>query len=240
MPAELGYYHVFVSSSSFYPTLYTTIDFSELEETHLNAQALELHISQALGIDVSSSMVHEYHTGAAKQGIPESKMHAVVGNLIDASLPPDPCFSAPEFYNFDIAAVGFGWHHFSDPAFAAKQLALRLKVGGTLLIIDFLPHVGAGGDHGREKADGYGEDKEVKIAARQTITHMGFAEGDIKKMFEEAGVGVDFDFVVLEKEIVFESEGQSMWRTAFMARGRKGWWRRDKRFSFLRNRNQVP
>ena len=193
-------------------------------------------------------MVQEYNTGASNQGIPESEMHAVIGNLIDASSPPDPSLSGPEFYHFDIAAVGMGWHHFTDPNFAAKRLAERLTPGGVLLIIDFLPHEAFGhshehghnhghghahghGDasgHGHEegheegKVDGYGKDTKMEGSAAHTVTHMGFAEEDIKKMFEEAGVGGDFQHVVLGKGVVFESEGKSMRRTAFMARGRKG------------------
>lgn len=189
-------------------------------------------------------MVQEYNTGASNQGIPESEMYAVAGNLIDASSssPPEPSLSAPEYYDFDIAAVGMGWHHFTDPAFAAKQLSQRLRTDGTLLIIDFLPHEGFGHSHdhshghdhdhkhgeghghghGETKKDGEAKDTKVESAAAHTVTHWGFAEEDIKKMFEEAGVGVDFDFVVLGKGIVFEGEGKTMRRTVFMARGRKG------------------
>jgi SAM-dependent methyltransferase len=184
-------------------------------------------------------MVLEYNTSAHNQGIPESEMYAVVGNLIDSSTPPAPEFEAPEWYGFDIAAVGMGWHHFSDPGYAAKRLSERLKTGGVLLIVDFLPHEGFGHSHahshahgekhhghghghGGRKADGYGEDKKMEGAAAHTVTHFGFSEEDIKKMFEQAGVGEDFKFVVLGKGVVFESEGKSIRRTAFMARGRKG------------------
>ncbi|KAG0651262.1 putative methyltransferase [Hyphodiscus hymeniophilus] len=216
--------------------------------TGLVSRALAPYITSATGIDISSSMVHEYNTSASNQGIPESEMHAVVGNLIDSSSLPDSSFEGKEFFDFDVAAVGMGWHHFTDPAYAAKALGKRLKKGGVLLIIDFLPHEGIGeGGHGhghahhhghsgnhnhnhshdagdqgeKERADGYGEDKNMESAAAHTVTHWGFAKEDIKKMYEEAGVGVDFDFVVLGKGVVFEKEGKSMRRTAFMAKGRK-------------------
>ena len=202
-------------------------------------QALAPYITQSLGIDLSFSMVLEYNTSALNQGIPESEMSAVVGNLIDPSNTSSSELEVPEFYNFDIAAVGMGWHHFPNPSFAAKRLAKRLKPGGVLLIIDFLPHErfdpihkhgdvkgeghghGRAHSHGEETPDGYGDSK-MEGAAAHTVTHFGFREEDIKKMFEGAGVGVDFKFVVLEKDIVFGSEGKNMRRTAFMARGRKG------------------
>jgi SAM-dependent methyltransferase len=177
-------------------------------------------------------MVNEYNTGAHNQGIPESEMHAVVGNFIDSSTTPGPEFNAPEYFNFDIAAVGMGWHHFTEPAYAAKRLSERLKVGGVLLIVDFLPHKGFGDGHGHhhhnhekindgEKVDGYGDDKKLEQSVAQTVIHHGFSEEDIKKMFQDAGVGNDFKFVVLGKGVVFESQGKSQSRTVFMARGKK-------------------
>lgn len=85
-------------------------------------------------------MVHEYNTAARNQGIPESEMHAVQGNLIDAGSLGPATLTGDAFFDFDIAAVGMGFHHFDDPALAAKRLAGRLKKGGVLMIIDFLPH----------------------------------------------------------------------------------------------------
>lgn len=150
--------------------------------------------------------MNEYNTGALNQGIPESEMHAVVGNLIS----PDktPSASLPELYDFDIAAVGLGFHHFTDPALAAKRLGERLKVGGTLLIIDFLPH---GHDHSLNH-------KEME---ERGVTHMGFSEEDTRTMFEGAGVGEDFEYVVLGKGIVFSKDGTNLRREVFMAKGRK-------------------
>jgi len=67
-------------------------------------------------------------------------MYAYQGNLCAPDDPNPPALASPEFYNFDIAAVGLGFHHFDKPALAARRLAERLKTGGVLLILDFLPH----------------------------------------------------------------------------------------------------
>lgn len=177
-------------------------------------------------------MVKEYNVGAKNQGISEDEMYAVVGNLIDPT--PSTALSGPQFEGFDIAAVGMGWHHFDDPPLAAKRLAERLKVGGVLLIIDFLPHAGPGHTHGHNHSHEHGsegnhdhakdkgnESIEIPHSASHTVTHLGFSEDDTRKMFEEAGVGGGFEYVRLGKGLVFTNQGQEMKRSVFMARGRK-------------------
>lgn len=67
-------------------------------------------------------------------------MHAHQGNLCVPDDPSPAAFAGPEFFNFDVAAVGLGFHHFDHPALAARRLAERLKTGGVLVILDFLPH----------------------------------------------------------------------------------------------------
>lgn len=67
-------------------------------------------------------------------------MHAYQGNLCVPDDPNPAALTAPEFSDFDIAAVGLGFHHFDDPSLAARRLAERLKTGGVLMILDFLPH----------------------------------------------------------------------------------------------------
>lgn len=67
-------------------------------------------------------------------------MHAYQGNICDPSDPNPAALAGPEFTGFDVAAVGLGFHHFDDPTLAARRLGERLKTGGVLMILDFLPH----------------------------------------------------------------------------------------------------
>jgi SAM-dependent methyltransferase len=163
-------------------------------------------------------MVNEYNASAQNQGIPPSEMHAVVGNLIELSAPNPAPISGPEFHDFDIAVVGLGFHHFSDPAVAAKRLAERLKMGGVFMIVDFMPH---GHFHGHDGRDGHGHDHPAK----KTVMHMGLSEEEMKKAFEEAGVGGGFEYVVLGKGVVFEDKEKEtkLERSVFMARGSRVW-----------------
>lgn len=210
--------------------------------TGLVSRALLPFITQAVGIDLSSGMVDVYNQTAANQGLAPEEMRAVVGNLVPSSgNGPQGEISGEEFWEFDIAAVGLGFHHFEKPALAAKRLGERLKKGGTLLIIDFLPHglTGHGQGHGQESAakhDGHAhrhgstdgdaaqEDPEQEKKTQATVLHNGFSEQQMKTMFEDAGVGEGFEFVSLGNAVVFsklKENGEDMKRTVFMARGRK-------------------
>lgn len=183
--------------------------FPHLFHKRLIGQAFAPYVTQCVGIDLSENMVAEYNKSVVNQGIRSSEMHAVIGNLLSPSDPSPASLSSPEFFNFDIAAVGVGFHHFDDPVFAAKQLVARLKPGGILFIIDFLPH---------PKMDLYNS------PATHTVVHLGFSEEDVRRMFDEAGVGGDFRYVIVGKEIVFthaKEEGKSIVRSVFMARGEK-------------------
>ncbi|KAL2069065.1 hypothetical protein VTL71DRAFT_15403 [Oculimacula yallundae] len=177
--------------------------------TGLVSRALAPYITQSVGIDLTEGMVKEYNTAARNQGIPETEMVAVQGNLIDVNDPSPANLAGKEFYDFDIAAVGLGFHHFDDPALATKRLAERLKKGGALFIVDFLPH-----QH-------FPKDGEDGHKAAKTVTHMGFSQEDIKKMFEDAGVGSNFDYKVIGKGVVFEADGKQMSRSVFFAKGAK-------------------
>jgi hypothetical protein len=101
-------------------------------------------------------MAAEYNTLASNQGLAPSEMRASVGNLLDPADASPAAFCGEEWFGFDLAAVGFGFHHFEDPVLAASRLAERLETGGVLLIIDFLPHAPfeaqPGGDAGQGAA----------------------------------------------------------------------------------------
>jgi len=131
-------------------------------------------------------------------------MHAYQGNLLDPS-GPSASLSSPHFYNFDIAAVGLGFHHFVDPDLAASRLAERLRPGGVLVLVDFLSH-----DH--------------DATTNSTVQHHGFSEEQMRGVFGAAGAGKGFAMEEIGKGIVFEGaggEGKRMVRRVFIARGEK-------------------
>jgi SAM-dependent methyltransferase len=184
-----------------------------------NKQAFAPYITQAVGIDISPNMVHEYNTWSSTQSL-TSKMSAFVGNLLDPADSSPSAFEGEDFHNFDFAAVGIGFHHFEDPVLAATRLADRLKKGGVLLILDFLVDEKTGskgngngfGQHGH----GNGGGAIAKMGKRR-----GFGQDEMKLMFESACMGMDFGFEVIAKGAVFETPKHSMAKDVFMARGTK-------------------
>lgn len=169
-------------------------------------------------------------------------MAAFHGNLCVPEDQDPEAFRGDKFFGFDLAVVGLGFHHFDDPDLAAKRLAARLRQGGVLLIIDFLPHAphgsGASGGHDDHHhhheqehhhhhddthAHGHGrEDGDIEMAANEkalrTVTHHGFSEEHIREIFVGAGVGKDFALDNMGQVKFGEKHGK---RTLFMARGTK-------------------
>lgn len=83
-------------------------------------------------------MVSTYIERARAANLSEATVNAVVGDLFDKSNPSPPELSGPGWQNFDLATVGFGFHHFGDVVHSARQLKERLRPGGVLVINDFL------------------------------------------------------------------------------------------------------
>lgn len=210
-------------------------------------------------------MVSVYNCNAYNQGLTSDFMSATVGNLLDPADPSPADFKGEEWFNFDLAVVGLGFHHFEDPTLAAERLAERLKPGGVLMIIDFMPHAhhgeievdGDGGSgsgegsshghghghglfhdlgHGHGHGDHVSDDKGVEPTPEtdpkegdkgfqkvmETIAHAGFSNEDVYAAFEKAGVGNDFAFDVLKKDVVFRTNDRKITRQVFFARGTKG------------------
>ncbi|KPA40539.1 2-heptaprenyl- -naphthoquinone [Fusarium langsethiae] len=147
------------------------------------AAVLAQHTSEAIGIDLSEDMVNVYNAQAQNQS---SSRQAFQGNLADPTDASPAAFTDAKFFDFDVAGVGLGFHHFDKPDLASKRLAERLRPGGVLFIIDFVAY----------KID-------PKDAAKRGIAHHGFSEEQIRKMFEDAGL-TNFAYQELPEPIAFK------------------------------------
>lgn len=213
-------------------------------------KALGDSVSAIRGIDISDNMVQRYNVAASSSGLSHERAHAVVGDLLAASGPsPAEALAGPDWYDFDVAVVGLGFHHFEDPALAAKRLTERLKPEtGVLVIVDFLPFEARGGQHQHGHGHGHGHshgeagshshshshphaqgDGGFPLKMQQTIKHHGFTANGLQALFEAAGLE-DFGFDVLPEPAVFDFEEGRKERTVFVAKGRRkaGAWGRVK------------
>ena len=170
-------------------------------------KALGPYVDIIRGIDISERMVERYNEAAQSSGLTPGQARAVVGNLFEETVPDDLC--TPDFYNFDIAVIGLGFHHFENPVLSVQRLVERLKAeSGVLVIVDFLPFE-------QEKAPEANLD-EIQI----TVKHHGFTSINMKKIFTHAGLE-GFGFEVLDDPAVMELKEGTRERKIFIARGRK-------------------
>ena len=162
---------------------------------------LHAHATEFVGIDLSENMVKAYNTRFhSKEGDEPINALAVVGDLLVVDDPSPATLSDSRFFNFDLLAVGLGFHHFENLELATERLVERLKPGGVFLIVDFLPH-----------------GNDLPRASHHTVSHLGFSEDRVRQIF--AGVGLeDTRIVRMNEEVLLRG---AMSREPFMARGRK-------------------
>lgn len=160
-------------------------------------------VTKVVGIDVSDNMISEFNKNAREAGVVE-KMVGLKGDLLADAISDE--LRDPNLFNFDIVVVSLALHHFPDPDFALKRVADRLKKGGILLIIDFLPD---------EHTHAFHKDHPEAAA---TIGKHGFTRDEMKKLCEDAGLGAAFDYQVVEKPMKFVLKGKDQQRTLFFAR----------------------
>ncbi|KAL8895331.1 MAG: hypothetical protein Q9192_003708, partial [Flavoplaca navasiana] len=132
-----------------------------------------------------------------------------------------------------------------EPGDAVKVLVERVKVGGPVVLVDWVKGTtvrewkgdGEGctvgkyeleqhrqGEHGH---NGHGKDQnqhakhEHPMPGAHTTTRDGFTKEEMVTMLEEAGC-VDVGFVEMEKMSFLEFGEKRMWKRLFLAKGVKG------------------
>lgn len=148
-------------------------------------------------------MLAEFEKNAHKAEL-SKKMVGLKGDLLAESLSAE--LQKPDLFDFDIVVVSVALHHFSDSDFAMRRLAERLKKGGTLLVVDFVPD-----EHAHEFHHDHPE-------AAATIKKHGFTKDEMRKLYEDAGMGARFDYQIVEKPMKFTARGKAQQKTLFFAR----------------------
>jgi ubiquinone/menaquinone biosynthesis C-methylase UbiE len=166
---------------------------------------LSSHATHFIGLDISEKMVEAYNESFAPNDAddgPQVNAKAVTGDLLIPT-GPSSSTSGPEFFGFDLAVVGFGFHHFENIVLATERLTARLKPNGVFLIADFITHA-----------------KNEDHPAAHTVAHHGFDEEEVQRVFGGAGL-VDVGVLRMPGEIWMEAGGQKSSRQVFLAKGRK-------------------
>jgi SAM-dependent methyltransferase len=153
-------------------------------------------------------MVAEFNRDAREAGVSPEKMIALQGDLLAETIPAD--LMKPGLFDFDLVVISAALHHFADPGLAMKRLSSRLKKGGFFLIIDLVPD----GDAMRRFHNHHPD-------TAATVAKNGFSKDEMRKLYEDAGVNVQFSYIVLEKPFEFIKDGCSYKPVFFMARGKR-------------------
>ncbi|KAK5114693.1 hypothetical protein LTR62_002266 [Meristemomyces frigidus] len=184
--------------------------------TGVVTKALGPRVNTIRGIDISEKMVEKYNEACRSSGLDEEKAHAVVGDILTS--PPSAELQGKEWYDFGVAVICLGFHHFEFPQLAVTRLVERLRKGGVLFIVDFLPFDDEVEKEKRmrEERGGGGDFPDMT----HTIRHNGFNESQMETFFEDAGLG-DFGFNLATNTTTMELKGGTMERQIFFAKGRK-------------------
>ena len=177
------------------------------------SQAFAPFATKLTGIDLSDNMVAQYNNTARDLNFSPTKMSAQQGDLL---LDPIPEYlSGPEYYDFDVVAIGAALHHVESPGLVLKRLAARLRKGGVCLVMDHVSsHDQSHGQH-QEVESFFEENPDVAATVK---TH-GFAREEMQRLYEEVGLGGGFEYVVVEEPLEFTMNGRKRQITIFLARG---------------------
>lgn len=153
-------------------------------------------------------MAKQYNLIARENSFSKEKMYAIEGNILDTSTPQQ--LDSDEYKKFDFAIMSLALHHVDDAEGMIRSLAERLDDGGVLVIVDWVAPSEAGRDVAALKDS----------AAGHTVSHSGFKEADLRRMFEKAGLG-NWGWKWFE-ELSDVPSGIEGVQQGFLARGTKG------------------
>ncbi|KAF8468887.1 S-adenosyl-L-methionine-dependent methyltransferase [Kalaharituber pfeilii] len=163
----------------------------------LMSQILAPYVKHIIGVDPSDINVNEYNRKAVSQQLYPTKLRGYPGDL--SVQHTDSRLEHPEFYNLDVVILGLGFHQFPYPQMVLMHVFRRLKVGGTVLIMDYA-----------SLYQGY----------PSTANQYGFMKSELRGLLEQQGlVNVDVETLTdSEGNIILENEGQ---RHIVLAKGVK-------------------
>lgn len=172
-------------------------------------------------------MVERYNQAARLQGLSKQQMYAVQGDLQSPTAQnTHPELQGEDFVGFHVIVVNMALHHMEKPQELLTRLVERLRDGGAVVIIDWLPENGKpgeqpaiGGSHIVTQDQEAHSHQHGQHLASHTVAHAGFTKDQMQKMLREAGCSeVDYILHPERSTVPPEIGGQ---KQLFFARGRK-------------------
>ena len=170
-------------------------------------------------------MVDKFNAEAREAGMSEAQMRAVRGDLLATV---DGSLGDPEFYGFDLAVMSMALHHVDDPKAIVASLVERVKPGGTVVIIDWIPSddfppMDSSHDHHSLETPPNPHQHHNHThghqhhSASHTLSTSGFSQSQMREMILEAGCrSSDFVLAASPSEVPPGRTGQ---KQMFFAKG---------------------
>jgi len=140
------------------------------------------------GLDIATSQVGRFNDEAARLlGEPHERMLAIQGDLDD----PQPPLTEPSWFDFDAAIISMALHHVKNPVAFLARLRQRVKVGGSLIVVDWLQQSAESNHTGTEDETGMADSKyaaaDMTRLSEGPKIWPGFSIHDIHADLEAAG-----------------------------------------------------
>ncbi|KAJ5301881.1 hypothetical protein N7508_006744 [Penicillium antarcticum] len=179
------------------------------------SKALASYTSCTIGLDLSKNMVAEYNK-AAEAGLGPDRMQGYQYDILspDTTSPP-----GGSLVPFDVVVTSMALHHVADPDQLLQAFSELLKPGGVCVVVDMVP--GSAFHEGNEEKFDSDISEALQPEQREvfnTIGKHGFDEGETRALYEGAGIGTGFEYVVFDKPFRFTMFGERFGTTGFIAR----------------------
>ncbi|KAK6331932.1 hypothetical protein TWF718_002469 [Orbilia javanica] len=151
------------------------------------------YTTHIIALDVNPHQVTEYNRRSLGSSYPPTLIRAEEADLFLADPSSIPAkFNEEEYKNFDYAICSAALHHVDDPALGVERLAERVKVGGRIVIIEFLQRdlnaLAEGSVVSPAEAGAGGEVERLRMNAEYRVhSHDSAHLKDFQKDFLEKG-----------------------------------------------------
>ncbi|KAI5299253.1 AMP-activated serine/threonine-protein kinase regulatory subunit [Ascosphaera pollenicola] len=142
---------------------------------------LRPYFDQITGIDIAPNMIEAFNEAFRD----DAKVRGVAGDISSEDAAEIAKLSDKELFDFNFAIIVMGLHHVPDPAGTVRDLVSRVKVGGSVVVVDWLDdgHLLGGETTTHRSAEELAEAKK----AVQTVTKHGFSHEELVDLFKRAG-----------------------------------------------------